>query len=47
MTTYRLFRRYFSHRMSLFFTLLLMLILIALSIFCGFGPQGEFRYQNI
>ena len=47
MITYRLLRRYLPHRVSLFLTLLLMLILIALSMFYGFEPQGEFRYQDI
>ena len=47
MITYRLLRRYLPHGVSLFLTLLLMLILIALFIFYGFEPQGEFRYQDI
>lgn len=45
--TYRLLRRFLPHRVSLLATILILLSLMAVSVFYGFEPQAEFRYQNL
>jgi hypothetical protein len=45
--TYRFLRRYLSHRVSLTATVAFLLLLVLLSLYYGFEPQAEFRYQNL
>lgn len=47
MMTYRWLRKRLPHRVSVVLTVLLLLLLVLLSIYFGFEPQAEFRYQEI
>ena len=47
MITYRFLRRFFPHRVSLAGTVVFLLVLALLSLYYGFEPQAEFRYQNL
>jgi hypothetical protein len=47
MMTYRFLRRFLPPRVSLAVTIVFLLFLLLLSIYYGFEPQAEFRYQNL